>query len=59
MQEIFDNNRRDITIAMIKNHPLILCKFMADEKKVPSPVEIVVHMSLEHYSLRRQEQVGF
>ena len=56
-QEIFENNRRDITISMMKNHPL-LRKFMADKAKIPSLVEIIVHMNLELYSLKRQEQVG-
>ncbi|PON96681.1 Coatomer beta subunit [Trema orientale] len=55
-KEIFENNRRDITIAMMKNYPLLLRKFMADKAKVPSLVEIIVHMNLELYSLKRQEQ---
>ncbi|GMN38154.1 hypothetical protein TIFTF001_007378 [Ficus carica] len=56
MKEAFDNNRKDITIAMMKNYPLLLRKFMADKAKVPSLVEIIVHMNLELYSLKRQEQ---
>ncbi|KDP21541.1 hypothetical protein JCGZ_22012 [Jatropha curcas] len=55
-KEIFENNRRDITIAMMKNFPLLLRKFTADKAKVPSLVEIIVHMNLELYSLKRQEQ---
>ncbi|KAL5561587.1 hypothetical protein UlMin_031334 [Ulmus minor] len=55
-KEIFENNRRDITIAMLKNYPLLLRKFMADKAKVPPLVEIVLHMNLELYSLKRQEQ---
>lgn len=43
---------------MMKNYPLLLRKFMADKAKVPSLVDIVVHMNLELYSLKRQEQVG-
>ncbi|KAH8489459.1 hypothetical protein H0E87_024907 [Populus deltoides] len=54
-KEIFENNRRDITIAMMKNYPLLLRKFMADKAKVPSLVEIIVHMNLGLYSLKRQE----
>lgn len=54
-KEIFENNRRDITIAMMKNYPLLLRKFMADKSKVPSLVEIIVHMNLGLYSLKRQE----
>ncbi|XP_022155696.1 sister-chromatid cohesion protein 3 isoform X2 [Momordica charantia] len=55
-KELFESNRRDITIAMMKNYPLLLRKFMADKAKVPSLVEIIVHMNLELYSLKRQEQ---
>lgn len=43
---------------MMKNYPLLLRKFMADKAKVPSLIEIIVHMNLELYSLKRQEQVG-
>ena len=55
---MFDNHRRDITIAMMKNYPQLLRKFMVDKEKVPFLVEIIVHMNLELYSLKRQEQVG-
>ncbi|KAJ0113315.1 hypothetical protein Patl1_01119 [Pistacia atlantica] len=55
-KEVFDNNRRDITLAMMKNYPLLLRKFMADKAKVPSLVEIIAYMNLEIYSLKRQEQ---
>ncbi|XP_038879338.1 sister-chromatid cohesion protein 3 [Benincasa hispida] len=56
-KEIFESNRRDITTAMIINYPLLLRKFMADKAKIPSLVEIIVHMNLEFYSLKRQEQI--
>lgn len=54
---MFENNRRDITVAMMKNYPQLLRKFMADKAKVSSLVEIIVHMKVELYSLKRQEQV--
>lgn len=54
---MFENNRREITLAMLKNYPLLLRKFMADKAKVPSLVEIIAYMNLEIYSLKRQEQV--
>lgn len=54
---MFENNRRDITLAMMKNYPQLLRKFMADKAKVPPLVEIILHMNLELYSLKRQEQV--
>ncbi|OVA11427.1 STAG [Macleaya cordata] len=55
-KETLENNRRDITIAMMKNYPQLLRKFMADKAKVSSLVEIIVHLNLELYSLKRQEQ---
>ncbi|OMO77828.1 Armadillo-like helical [Corchorus capsularis] len=55
-REIFENNRKDVTVAMMKNYPLLLRKFMADKAKIPSLVEIIVYMNLELYSLKRQEQ---
>ncbi|KAM1228986.1 hypothetical protein ACFX13_008223 [Malus domestica] len=55
-KEVFEHNRRDITLAMMKSYPLLLRKFMADKTKVPSLIEIIVHMNLELYSLKRQEQ---
>ncbi|KAK4558523.1 hypothetical protein RGQ29_008026 [Quercus rubra] len=55
-KEVFENNRRDVTVAMMKNYPLLLRKFMADKRKAPSLVEIILHTNLELYSLKRQEQ---
>lgn len=55
---MFENNRKDITVAMMKNYPQLLRKFMADKAKVSSLVEIVMFMKLELYSLKRQEQVA-
>ncbi|XP_050237428.1 sister-chromatid cohesion protein 3 [Mercurialis annua] len=55
-KEVFESNRRDITIAMTKNYPLLLRKFIADKAKISSLVEIILHMNLELYSLKRQEQ---
>ncbi|XVF25939.1 hypothetical protein REPUB_Repub13aG0257100 [Reevesia pubescens] len=55
-KEIFENNSRNITIAMMKNYPSLLQKFLADMAKVPLLVEIIMHMSLELYSLKRQEE---
>ncbi|XP_042517338.1 sister-chromatid cohesion protein 3 [Macadamia integrifolia] len=55
-KEAQENNRRDITVAMMKNYPQLLRKFMADKEKAPSLVNIIVHLKLELYSLKRQEQ---
>uniref|UniRef100_A0A5B7CBP1 Putative sister-chromatid cohesion protein 3 isoform X2 n=1 Tax=Davidia involucrata TaxID=16924 RepID=A0A5B7CBP1_DAVIN len=55
-KEILENNRRDITVSMMRNYPQLLLKFMADKAKIPSLVEIIAYMNLELYSLKRQEQ---
>lgn len=55
-RETIENNRRDITISMMKNYAQLLRKFMADKAKVPSLLDIIVHMNLELYSLKRQEE---
>ncbi|XP_059660558.1 sister-chromatid cohesion protein 3 isoform X2 [Cornus florida] len=55
-REMVESNRRDVTIAMMKNYPQLLRKYMADKAKVHSLVEIIVYMDLELYSLKRQEQ---
>lgn len=44
-------------MAMMKNYPQLLRKYVADKAKAPPLIEIVQHMNLELYSLKRQEQV--
>ncbi|KAL2345358.1 hypothetical protein Fmac_006643 [Flemingia macrophylla] len=55
-KEVFENNKQDITVAMMKTYPLLLRKFISDKAKVSSLIEIVLYMNLEFYSLKRQEQ---
>ncbi|KAH6766345.1 sister-chromatid cohesion protein 3 [Perilla frutescens var. hirtella] len=55
-KEAFENNKRDITVAMMKTYPQLLRKFMPDKDKVAPLVEIILHTNLELYSLKRQEQ---
>ncbi|KAJ0975649.1 hypothetical protein J5N97_017614 [Dioscorea zingiberensis] len=55
-KEVLENNRKEITIAMMKTYPQLLRKYIADKAKVPSLVEIVVLLKLELYSLKRQEK---
>lgn len=57
-QETIENNKKNITVAMMKNYPQLLRKYMVDDAKVPLLVEIIAYMNLELYSLKRQEQVG-
>lgn len=54
---MFENNRRHITVSMMKVYPQLLRKFMSDKDKVAPLVEVTIHMNLEMYSLKRQEQV--
>lgn len=56
-QEMFESCKRDITVAMMRNYPQLLRKFMSDKAKIPYLLEIIVHMNLEIYSLKRQDQV--
>ncbi|KAL8143634.1 hypothetical protein V2J09_016666 [Rumex salicifolius] len=55
-KEVFENNKQTMTLTMMKNYPVLLRKYMADQAKVPSLVEIIRNMNLELYSLKRQEQ---
>nr|XP_043635898.1 sister-chromatid cohesion protein 3 [Erigeron canadensis] len=55
-RENIDRSRKDITSIMMKNYPLLMRKYMADKTKVPSLLEIICHMNLELYSLKRQDQ---
>ncbi|KAH7654259.1 cohesin complex subunit SA-1/2 protein [Dioscorea alata] len=55
-KEALENSRKEITIAMMKNYPQLLRKYIADKTKVSSLVEIVVLLKLELYSLKRQEK---
>lgn len=54
---MLENHRKDITIAMMKNYPQLLRKFLSDKEKIPSLLEIIVYMNLGLYSLKRQEKV--
>lgn len=56
-QDMFESSKRDITIAMMRNYPQLLRKFISDKAKIPYLLEIIVHMNLELYSLKRQDQV--
>ncbi|KAL9258659.1 Sister-chromatid cohesion protein 3-like protein [Drosera capensis] len=56
-KDAFENSRCDITVAMMKNYPQLLRKYIADKAKVPALVEIMMHMDLDLYFLKRQEQL--
>ncbi|GKD75331.1 sister-chromatid cohesion protein 3 [Tanacetum coccineum] len=55
-KEMIESSKKNITVCMIKNYPQLMRKYMADKAKVPSLVEIIVHMDLELYSLKSQDQ---
>lgn len=56
-QEIIDDNRKTITVTMMKNYPQLMRKYIADKTKVPSLVEIILHMDLQLYTMKSQDQV--
>ncbi|KAK9726183.1 hypothetical protein RND81_05G196200 [Saponaria officinalis] len=55
-KEAMETSKREITVAMMKNYPQLLRKYVGDKAKAPSLVEIALYMNLELYSLKRQEQ---
>ncbi|XP_068663585.1 LOW QUALITY PROTEIN: sister-chromatid cohesion protein 3 [Aristolochia californica] len=55
-KEVLENSRREITAVMIKRYSQLLRKYLADKEKVSLLVELIVHLKLELYSLKRQEQ---
>ncbi|KNA23818.1 hypothetical protein SOVF_021720 [Spinacia oleracea] len=55
-KEVFETNKREVTVVMMKNYPQLLRKYVADKAKAPSLIQIVLYMDLELYSLKRQEQ---
>ncbi|PHT68476.1 Sister-chromatid cohesion protein 3 [Capsicum chinense] len=55
-REMFESSKRDITVVMMRNYPQLLRKFMSDKAKIPCLLEIIVHVNLELYSLKRQDQ---
>lgn len=57
MKETLENNKKELTGALIKAHAKLLRKYLADKAKIAAIVEIIMYMNLELYSLKRQEQV--
>ncbi|VFQ77703.1 unnamed protein product [Cuscuta campestris] len=55
-RETIESNKQTITHVMMKNYPQLLQKFMVDKTKVPYLLEVVVHMNLELYSVKSQNQ---
>ncbi|XP_024538812.1 sister-chromatid cohesion protein 3 isoform X2 [Selaginella moellendorffii] len=55
-KEAFESSKKKLTTAMIKPHPKLLRKYLADKSKVCYIVEIMQHMNLDLYSLKQQEQ---
>ena len=56
-QELLENNRNEITSALMKSYPQLLQKYIADKAKISPLVEIIMLLKLELYTLKRQEQV--
>lgn len=55
-KEYLENSKRELTVALMKAHPKLLRKYLADKDKISAIVELVMYMNLELYSLKRQEQ---
>ncbi|KAH7366553.1 hypothetical protein KP509_18G084600 [Ceratopteris richardii] len=55
-KETLENNRNEITAALMKALPKIFRKYLADKAKVPHIADLVMQMNLEQFSLKRQEQ---
>uniref|UniRef100_A0A3Q7H9W9 Cohesin subunit SCC3/SA HEAT-repeats domain-containing protein n=1 Tax=Solanum lycopersicum TaxID=4081 RepID=A0A3Q7H9W9_SOLLC len=44
-----------ITIAMMRNYPLLMHKFMSNKAKIPYLLKLIVYMNLYLYSLKIQD----
>nr|GEX20435.1 hypothetical protein [Tanacetum cinerariifolium] len=56
--EMIESSKKNIIVCMIKKYPQLMRKNMVVKAKVPSLVEIIVHMDLKLYSLKSQDQNG-
>lgn len=59
LQDLFEANKKEMTMVMIKSLTKLLRKYLVDQAKVPGLVDIILHMNLELYSLQRRETVRF
>lgn len=58
LQEILENNRREITSALLTRYPQLLRKFISDKAKISPIVDMMTLLKLELYSYKRQEKVS-
>jgi cohesin complex subunit SA-1/2 len=58
LQEILENNRREITSALLTRYPHLLRKFISDKAKISPIVDMMTLLKLELYSYKRQEKVS-
>ncbi|CAM6011144.1 unnamed protein product [Sphagnum balticum] len=56
VKEALETRKKEMTLAMVKSHAKLLRKYLANDAKVAAIVEIILHMQLSLYSLKRQEQ---
>ena len=54
-QDVFESSLCYITIAMIRNYPQLMHKFMSNKEKIPYLLKLIVYMNLNLYSLKRQD----
>ena len=54
-QDVFESSMYYITIAMMRNYPQLMHKFMSNKAKIPYLLKLIVYMNLHLYSLKRQD----
>eukprot|EP00897_Mesotaenium_endlicherianum_P001304 jgi/Mesen1/1200/ME000128S00174 len=54
-RDALESSRHELTSALMKPLPQILRKFLADKSKVRQLAEVVLHLDLELFSIKRQE----
>eukprot|EP00850_Spirogloea_muscicola_P001900 SM000007S20860 [mRNA] locus=s7:586500:592916:+ [translate_table: standard] len=54
-KETLDANKQDLTACFMKSLPKLIRKFIADKEKLGSIMEIILHLDMKLYALKRQE----
>ena len=57
-QGLVDAKRQELTTALMKPLPLLLRKYLPDADIVQHLVDIIHHLDLELFSIKRQEAVS-
>ena len=54
-QDVFESSMYYITIALMRNYPQLMHKFMSNKAKIPYLLKLIVYMNLYLYSLKIQD----